>query len=58
MPLGSEYKSHKPNKVNFFCPRVSTWSTEARGCSCSLNDIPEELSPILQEDETRPDAPT
>jgi hypothetical protein len=57
-PLESEYESHKPDKVNFSCPQVSTRSTKARGASCSLNDIPEELSPNLHENLERSDATT
>jgi hypothetical protein len=49
IPLGSEHESHKPDRVNFSCPRVRTRSTAAAGASCSLSNIPEELSTDLQE---------
>jgi hypothetical protein len=29
MPLGDKQKSHKPNRVNFTCPRVETRSSQA-----------------------------
>jgi hypothetical protein len=44
LPLGSEHKSHRPDRVNFSRPRVRTRSTAAVGASCSLSDIPEEPS--------------
>jgi hypothetical protein len=44
-------------KVNISCLQVCTRSTKAGGGNCSLNNIPEELSLDLQEDETRPDVP-
>jgi hypothetical protein len=47
--LGSEYKSHRPDRVNFSRPRVRTRSTAAAGASCSLSDIPKEPSTDLQE---------
>jgi hypothetical protein len=49
LPLGSEHKSHRPDRVNFSHPRVRTRSTTAVGASCSLSDIPEEPSTDLQE---------
>jgi hypothetical protein len=45
--LGSEHKSHRPDKVNFSHPWVQTRSTAAKEAGCSLNIIPEELSPDL-----------
>jgi len=47
LPLGSEEESHRPDRVNFSCPRMRTRSTAADGASCSLSDIPEEPSPDL-----------
>jgi hypothetical protein len=47
IPLGSEYESHRPDRVNFSRPRVKTRSTTAAGASCSLSDIPEEPSTDL-----------
>jgi hypothetical protein len=47
IPLGSEHKSHRPDRVNFSRPRVKTRSSVAPGTSCSLNDI--EPSTDLQE---------
>jgi hypothetical protein len=43
-PLGSEYKSHRPNQVNTSYLRVRTRSTATEGASCSLNDILEDPS--------------
>jgi hypothetical protein len=48
IPLGSEHESHKPDRVNFSCPRVRTRSTAAAGTSCSLSNVPKEPSPDLQ----------
>jgi hypothetical protein len=50
--LGFEGKSHRPNKVNFFRPRIVTRSNRANHASCSLPDVVEEFSPKLQEDQT------
>ena len=47
--LGSKHESHRPDRMNFSRPLISTRSFGARGASCSLNDILEELSPNLQE---------
>jgi hypothetical protein len=47
--LGSEHESHRPDRVNFSCPRIKTRSTAAAGASYSLSDIPEEPSTNLQE---------
>ena len=49
--LGFEGKSHRPDKVNFSCPRIATRSTRANHASCSLPDVVEELSPELQDDQ-------
>jgi hypothetical protein len=49
IPLGSEYKSHKPDRMNFSRPRIRIRSTRTRSASCNLNDILEELSPNLQD---------
>jgi hypothetical protein len=49
IPLGSEHESFRPDRVNFFHPRVRTRSTAAAGASCSLSDILEEPSTDLQE---------
>jgi hypothetical protein len=49
IPLGSKHESHRPDRLNFSCPQVSTRSTGVGGVSCSLNDIPEKLSPDLHE---------
>jgi hypothetical protein len=58
VPLGSEHESHRLDKVNFSHPRVRTRSSAAKEASCSLNIIPEELSPDLQDGQTTaPDAP-
>jgi hypothetical protein len=42
--LGSEKESHRPDRVNFSGPQVRTKFTGAGSASCSLNDIPKELS--------------
>jgi hypothetical protein len=47
IPLGSEYKSHRLNRVNFSCLQVRTRSTGVGGVSCNLNDILEKPSPDL-----------
>lgn len=57
MHFGYEYNSHMHDKVNISYLQVCTRSTKTRGGSCSLNNIPQELSLDLQEDETRPDVP-
>jgi hypothetical protein len=58
VPLGSEHELHRPDKINFSHPRVRTRSTTAKDVGCSLNIIPEELSPNLQDGQTiAPDAP-
>jgi hypothetical protein len=45
-------------KVNFSHPQVRTRSSRAKEASCSLNIIPEELSPDLQDGQTiAPEAP-
>jgi hypothetical protein len=44
IPLGPKHKSHRPDRVNFFHPRVRTRFTTAAGASCSLSDIQEEPS--------------
>jgi hypothetical protein len=49
IPLGSEHKSHRPDRVNFSRPQIRTRSTAAAGASCSLSDILEEPSTDLQE---------
>ena len=49
IPLGFEYKSHRPDQVNFSRPRIRTRSIAAGGASCSLNEILEEPFPNLQE---------
>jgi hypothetical protein len=46
--LGSEYESHKPDRVNFSRPRVRTRSTVAAGASCSLSDIRKSLQLICR----------
>ena len=51
VPLGFEGESHRPDKVNFSCPRIQTRSSQAKHASCSLPDVVEELSPDLQEDQ-------
>jgi hypothetical protein len=47
VPLGSKHESHWPDKVNFSHPRVRIRSIAAKEAGCSLNIIPEELSPNL-----------
>jgi hypothetical protein len=47
VPLGFESESHRPNKVNFSCPRIATRSSRANHASCSLPNMVEELSPEL-----------
>jgi hypothetical protein len=49
IPLGFEYESHRPDNVNFSHPQVRTRSNTAKEAGCSLNIIPEELSPDLQD---------
>jgi hypothetical protein len=49
--LGFEGESHRPDKVNFFRPRIATMSSRAHHASCSLPDMVEEVSPELQEDQ-------
>jgi hypothetical protein len=49
IPLGFEHESHRPNRVNFSCPQVSTKSTRVEGATWSLKDIPKELFPDLHE---------
>ena len=49
IPLGSEYESHRPDRVNFSFPQIRTKSTTVAGASCSLSDISEEPSTNLQE---------
>jgi hypothetical protein len=51
VPLGFEGESHRPDKVNFSCPRIATMSSRANHTSCSLPDVVEEVSPELQEDQ-------
>jgi hypothetical protein len=49
--FGFEGESHRPDKVNFSCPRIATRSSRAKHASCSLPDVMEELSPELQKDQ-------
>jgi hypothetical protein len=49
--LGFGGESYRPNKVNFFRPRIATRSSRVNYASCSLPDVVEELSPKLQEDQ-------
>jgi hypothetical protein len=51
VPLGFEGESHRPDKVNFSCPRIATRSSRANHASCSLPDVVKELSPELQGDQ-------
>jgi hypothetical protein len=51
VPLGFEGESHRPDKVNFSCPRIATRSSRANHANCNLSDVVEELSPELQEDQ-------
>jgi hypothetical protein len=51
VPLGFEGESHRPDKVNFFRPRIATRSNRANHSSCSLPDVVEELSSELQENQ-------
>jgi hypothetical protein len=51
VPLGFEGKSHRPDKVNFFHPRIATKSSRANHASCSLPVVVEEVSIELQEDQ-------
>ena len=44
-----EHELHKPNWINFSSLQVKTMSTRVGGASCSLNNIPKELSLDLQE---------
>jgi hypothetical protein len=56
--LGSKHKSHRLDKINFSHPRIQTRSSTAKEANCSLNIIPEELSPDLQDGQTiAPDTP-
>jgi hypothetical protein len=52
VPLGSEHESHWPDKINFSHPQVRTRSSRAKEAGFSLNIIPEELSPNLQDGQT------
>ena len=47
IPLGFEGESHRPDKVNFSCPRIATRSSQANHASSSLPNVVEELSPKL-----------
>jgi hypothetical protein len=49
VPLGFEGESHRPDKVNFSCPRIATRSSRANHINCSLPNVVEEVSPELQE---------
>jgi hypothetical protein len=51
IPLGFDSKSHRPDKVNFSHPRIATRSARTNHASHSLDDVVEELSPNLQEDQ-------
>ena len=51
VPIGYEGESHRPDKVNFSCPRIATRSTRANHGSCSLPNVVEELSPELQDNQ-------
>jgi hypothetical protein len=47
IPLESEHNSYRPDRVNYYRPRVRTKSTAIVGASCSLSDISEEPSSDL-----------
>jgi hypothetical protein len=47
IPLGSEHKSPRLDKINFSHPRVWKRSSAAKEVGCNLNIIPEELSTDL-----------
>jgi hypothetical protein len=49
VPLGSKHESHRPDKVNFSHLLVRIRSSSAKEASCTLNIIPEELFPDLQD---------
>jgi hypothetical protein len=50
LPPGSEYDSHRPDKVNFSHPRTGTRSTKARVDASTFNDKFEESTPKVQEE--------
>jgi hypothetical protein len=47
IPLSFEGESNRPDKVNFFRPRIATRSSKTNHASCSLSDVVKELSPKL-----------
>ena len=51
VPFGFEGESHRPDKVYFSRPWMSTRSTRINLASCSLPDMVEELSPDSKEDQ-------
>ena len=50
LPPGSEYDSHRPDKVNFSRPRVGTRATPTPTPVISLDRISEEPWPVMHED--------